>query len=371
MCPGVRALVAAGRLPLAQAREIAKLASASIQSDVAGGAIREYHRDPRSVAKEDPANSDVHVDSVRIVRAAVAEMLDTLRGVPWKADVAFAGRPACGPCPDNSANSLLFGLDPADTTDPAPEARCLNATCYRRKMVAAEEALAVTAKKLAKEKGVRATVAGVRDRSPDCLKPAKVARELERARGTKSKQKGGQDSREKVSVPWDKQPEGKLYAAEDKWTRTCKQLIAKALTAKPFGVACLFTAIETTTWCRHISWGPPKKEALAKVRPLLKHVASGQAADLTALLADVNAERIFDGGGGSWGFWATRHLGGLLNVDLPAEPKLEDFLPKPKAAKPEPAKPKAAKPETKKAAKPKAKKGRGALVRARLRGRKA
>lgn len=313
LCPKVRDLVAARKLPLAQAREVAKLAGAEDQAAVAGWAVSEF-------------NGQLHVHSIERVRQNVAQRLSTLRGVPWEPDVAFAGRPACEGCPDNSAHACLFGADAKDT---APEARCLNTPCYRAKMRASEAALKNTVARLKAKKDVAPTVAGVRGAIPEYVKPATAARHLAQARGVepKAKAKKGQGPAE---VPWEKRPENLYRKAHDDWEEKVETLVAEALCADGMRLTCFCVAILSKTYRNNApTYGEPTKAQRAKVEPVLRRIASGTEKDLALLAADVDLEALFRCGGVE--LWVQRSLAGLLDVTLPREPQKEDFLPKPEA----------------------------------------
>jgi ParB/RepB/Spo0J family partition protein len=322
LCPDVRAMVADGRLPLAQAREVCKLASAEDQTDVASWAAC----DPNEAA--DPRQS-VRIESVAKVRLMVAERLSTLRGVPWEPGVAFAGRPACDGCPDNSAHALLFGTDEEDK---APEARCLNTACYADKMKFAEKALAKEVSTLKARKGVQATAAAVRGETPEYLKAATVARHLAQVRGIEPKAKA--EAKRPREVPYLERPEYKLQEAHRKWQQAVQTAVVSHCCANPQGkdiepqrFACLAMLHQTRTWRRHVRGFEehPSKVVRAKAEPLMARIASSDpAAALTALVADVDPKGLRTG----LPVWVLRHLAGLLDVTLPREPVLEDFLPK-------------------------------------------
>ncbi len=335
LCPQVRALVASRRLPLAQAREIAKLASTFDQEAVAEAATSSW--DWRRGDDAQTEADGVRVQSLVEVRQAVASRLSTLRGVPWKPDVDFAGRPACAMCPDNSANSLLFG---ADADDGAPEARCLNTRCYETKMRAAEKAMRVFVEKAAKDADVRPTAAGVRDLAPDYLKPATVARNLKRLREpSKPKGRSTADTASGGGLPWEKTPGARYSKAWNKWSNKVRRQVEAAIVAEPMRLACFLLAVASPTYNRHIGWAQdgPTKAQRKKIEPLLKRAVRAKMEDLNALAKDfARSGRI--GSPMKCPLWIARHLAGLLSISLDPEPKQEDFLPKPaaKAAAPEP-----------------------------------
>jgi len=326
LCPAVRAMVADRRLPLAQAREIAKLASAEKQTLVAEFATR------YGGYGYEPGGGGMHVESVHLVRRAVAERLSTLRGVPWKPGVAFAGRPACDGCPDNSAHAVLFGIDKDDA---APEARCLNIVCYRAKMRAAEGAVAKTVSRLKANKDVAPTPAAVRQaKAPEYLRPAAVARQLARARGIHPKATKSAKAGAPKGVPYEDRPENRLQEAKDAWEHKVGDLVGARLVADPQRLACFLLAQAGRTLARHVqSWvRTPDAKVWKIVDPVLKRVAAATANDFAALAADVRVEELFSSTSDGLPLWIARRLAGLMGVDLPREPALEDFLVKPAVA---------------------------------------
>lgn len=74
----------------------------------------------------------------------------------------------------------------------------------------------------------------------------------------------------------------------------------------------------------------------AKVRtaldPVLRRIASATPPDFAALAADVKLEGLLDSNADGPPCWIVRRLAGLMDVNLPREPVLEDFLPKKAAA---------------------------------------
>lgn len=112
-----RAMLAAGRINLGQAREICQLADAVEQMEVAAAIALE----PELTGKVYP---------VEYVRDMVEQKRRALGSVPWVLDVAFGGRPMCQGCPNNTATPAqreLFGAPPAGTGE------CVDAGCFQEK----------------------------------------------------------------------------------------------------------------------------------------------------------------------------------------------------------------------------------------------
>jgi ParB/RepB/Spo0J family partition protein len=161
-----RDLVISGRLPIAHAREIAKIGDPDQRDEVA-----------RTAARREDGTGGVEL---RWLKQRVEEYQCSLSIVPWKLDVPFAGKPACSQCPHNSMNdSGLF------EHDQAPEkAHCLNAKCFEHKKDAAEKVIAVTIKGVAakaKPKGKKKsdfaiTESNLAEHMPREIKPSIIVR---------------------------------------------------------------------------------------------------------------------------------------------------------------------------------------------------
>ncbi len=316
LSPRVRALVADGRLPLAHAREVAKLADAESQEEAAAIALGCY----QFPALDDRADGAVHVRPLAQVRQHVARRLATLRGVQWKLDVPFAGRPACEGCLDNSACSSLFDAD-------RPEARCLNLACYRAKATAAEKAVAAAVKKAEPDAACAPTAAGVRRVAPEFVKPASVARRLAAARGLAPKGKAAAADKPK-EIPWDQRPEQKHGRAHRAWKEKVFGAVIEALFADRIRLVRAILFGQTITFERHVQWSDmASRKVVDKVRPMLSRVLGvplSSVASIEAVAADIDPKR-FDL---NWPLWLVRHAAGMLGVNLPPEPVLADFLPK-------------------------------------------
>jgi hypothetical protein len=267
LAPAVRDMVANGILPLGQAREIAVLASAEVQEDVAGSAVSEW-------------NGDTRILAVETLRCMVSSRLSTLKGVPWELGISFIGRPACDACFSNTAKAgSLF--DDAET----PEARCLNLKCYEDKMRAAEKAVRATVRALAKKKEIGATAAQVVDYAPDFVKTAKVARELGKARDPERAERE-QERTDATRVPWDQTPEHKHNMALHAWTTARNKALWTALAAKPMALALWILWTETPGYRRLVGWGDIGKAARPKVEAILNRILAGDESLLVELAAD-------------------------------------------------------------------------------------
>ncbi len=165
-----RRLLAAHRIDVGHARELAKLGDPAAADAVA-----------RFVARSEAGLGGSGVETCRNM---VAERLRSLRSVPWRLDVAFgAGKPgctgqACATCRFNSnSDPDLFGGALAD----APAAGvCTNEACFRAKTeITAKEierASAKAVKRSEKDDGFAATERTMAELVPLHVKPASAAR---------------------------------------------------------------------------------------------------------------------------------------------------------------------------------------------------
>lgn len=159
-----RELVLSGDLPLASARLIAQVADPEARDELARKASARAAYDGRPMA-------------VDAVRERVAEFLYSLRDVPWKLDVPFAGKPACIECEFNSKNSPgLFedgrarvSVRHSMTTTAEGAGVCTQHACWRAKNSAAGAALLKAAKK------AEAAVLTVKGKPTEALVKAKAS----------------------------------------------------------------------------------------------------------------------------------------------------------------------------------------------------
>lgn len=244
-----RELVLSGDLPLAHAREIAKVADPTIRSELAKrAAVNPKTNLPMSLAD---------------LQTEVRQNLLSLAQVPWKLDVTFAGKPACVECPHNSANLPgLFDHHSEYSRDRAaarsrhtgtkgaePAAGvCTLPSCFAEKNAAANAKL-----RSARDKAVRAiqetkpakgaskpapTPTFVAQFTPDFVKPATVATMAkERLTSKPAKKSGRMKVERRQEVPYDQRPEylanNLLWEHRREWRKKYEPLISEALNAKP------------------------------------------------------------------------------------------------------------------------------------------
>jgi len=149
-----RKLVLDGKLPLAHAREIAKLADEKRRAELA----EDY------AAGGDMSISDSEPGKLEELQEDVRRSVFALNVVQWKLEVPFAGKPACEGCPHNSISSPgLFehggdvskdmkagrgtyaSIDAAKASDAGV---CTLPACYEAKLRSAKAAISATAKKI-------------------------------------------------------------------------------------------------------------------------------------------------------------------------------------------------------------------------------
>lgn len=124
----VRQIAMQGLLGVGHLRELAKLGDHQTQADIArwgGGRPGE--------------KGHINLRPVEWFRQQVEQRRRSLKVVPWRLDVTFAGKMACSGCSHNSATDpQLFEMD-----DPkATKGFCLNQPCFDAKQTAAETAVA-------------------------------------------------------------------------------------------------------------------------------------------------------------------------------------------------------------------------------------
>lgn len=151
-----RELVSSGRLPLAHAKEIAKVADPQKRDQLA----EDYCVDGCNSESEGQPGEIEHL------RQEVARVCFSLAQVPWILEQPFDAKPACVECPHNSINNpglfegkTLFADDHRSVnkvgrfggTSERPEPKsgvCLKPSCYQEKSAAASRALSSTVTKV-------------------------------------------------------------------------------------------------------------------------------------------------------------------------------------------------------------------------------
>ncbi|MCK6475305.1 MAG: ParB/RepB/Spo0J family partition protein [Phycisphaerales bacterium] len=142
-----RDLVLEGRLPMAHAREICKVADPARRNELAA----------KYAAADKPG---ARPGDFGELRSEVAGCIMSLHQVPWKLDVPFAGAPACERCPKNSANipRLFEHHQPCQPGYHGPGAVykepaagvCTDRACFGEKSAATNRLIASRGKTLAR-----------------------------------------------------------------------------------------------------------------------------------------------------------------------------------------------------------------------------
>ncbi|MDI1346319.1 MAG: ParB N-terminal domain-containing protein [Pseudolabrys sp.] len=185
-----RKLVAAGLLPIPQARAIARIGNAEDRDDLAHEAAATGARPPLSIDE---------------VERRVGFHIRSLAKVPWDLDVAFGGCPTCTGCPSNSNNDpLLF----EGSSFEIAVAHCSDRGCFEKKTNAAEMAITGAVgkieKRTAKGATVDLTVSAIRAVLPTGIKEEVLQRAAKRKLDPRAKVKADAPSQpspsEKVDV---------------------------------------------------------------------------------------------------------------------------------------------------------------------------
>lgn len=237
-----RELLAAGRLDLGHARELAKIADPKEQASLASMAAR----DEKNVG-------GINVDTLR---NRVNDTLRSLRGVPWRLDIIMdAAKPgmvkaACSSCRYNSlADPSLFEHDAGDTKEAILNAKagtCTNPACFSaRKEICERELPKATANivKTAKKNEIPVTPRSVDagefgDNFPGFLRPETLARKA-RAQIDPPKPKASSSSNgdHQYSSRHNETPEQKAVkqyaAARDEWAVAISKSIRSKLEKVP------------------------------------------------------------------------------------------------------------------------------------------
>ncbi len=332
---GTRKLVRSGRLPLAQAREIAKLADPEAQEQIAQQACT--HED------------GTFGRSVEWVKARVNESVLSLKQVPWDLTQKFAGKQACAMCEHNSANAAaLFIGDKASEVPEIKEVKtgttgvvaragvCLKPSCYDVKRAEAGKGLISATKKAIKlldnppKDGI--TVTEAVDRVlPDGLKAASVSRavkaEIEKP-GTSKKKAAAKEEQHEYRESPQQIAKGKLREARDKIFDGLHASIDKLVKKEPLQLVALSLLTQTEAWGDSTRYSNPKK-ANPHLAKLIKCVKQPTLTGLIELARDIDGQGVITLPN-PWGeveWQAIQWLADAVGHELPAEPKLAEFMP--------------------------------------------
>jgi ParB/RepB/Spo0J family partition protein len=250
-----QAAVRDGRLPLAHAREIARVADPVLRAQF----VKDFAAGGReSISKTEPGKLEE-------LQREVKQRLFTLHTVPWKLDVPFAGKPACTGCPHNSQSlpglfdgggmvstemrggKGTYGGAEADGAKVEAAGVCTMATCYAAKLREAKGLLSSAAKTIVDSKGKPSTKAvtilkhsAIESRVKDRINLKKQSGRSASAKAKKVEKDPAQkkrEARQEAYHDW-------KYGIE-RWAKELEPKLAKVLAAKPGAWAMYHLATET------------------------------------------------------------------------------------------------------------------------------
>ncbi|QQS08647.1 MAG: ParB N-terminal domain-containing protein [Phycisphaerales bacterium] len=338
-------LVLQGKLPLAHAREISKLADEKQRNELA----KDY------AAGGSDSVSDVEAGPLEELQFEVRRSVFSLDVVPWQRHVAFAGRQPCEGCQFNSATQPgLFegggevsvnmiggrGTYDADKASDVAVGICTKPDCYQVKLRAAKGAISAAAKRIVdgekkpSEAKVpefverRALEKKVRDRRAS----AKVRAKRPISEGTASKkptvsEKEAQERHLAIS---------KYNDAIREWARKkVEPEMVKKVLATPglFTILKMITATKLYQATEHWQNSKATKAAEAPgLQRLLKFLEKPDWKGIVEIEKECGRrfgliEPHSDGVSGM-----AERFAKAMGIDVDDPPVLEDFLPKPKGA---------------------------------------
>lgn len=336
MGPKGRALVLAGRLPLAHARMIAKVADPQVREELADS----------YAAGGDDAISSSEAGPLERLAGEVTQRLFALKVVPWRLDVALGGKPPCNGCPHNSeSNPGLF--EHRDGSEASEEMHggigrgwadsdkgpiCTDHRCYAVKLRAAKPLLAAVAKKVVDEKkdpsDVRNAVAVLRPQAMSERCDERRAH-LKARKGTIQRGKAAPSAADEAKKARDEATREWQRAMEER-ADELQPAIAKALAAKP-GAWAVYHLFRETKLYQATQAGDAKAA---------KAVASAEMNTLLQMLANPTWDAVltlergcgrmydlidswYDGKSGM-----ADRIAQALGISIDPPPTVEDFLPK-------------------------------------------
>lgn len=344
-------LVLSGALPLAHAREIAKMADPVARNELATRSAAGY-KPLYGMARD-------HAVSLMDLKREVAKSLLSLAQAPWKLDVAFARAPACTECPHNSANQPgLFdgGVMASGTREEAanrhatpsvkvePKAGvCTAPECFKEKSATANRAISNAAAKhsrsvLAEKPNDRepVTARSVAQVTPVFVEAAKVAAiAKEKVAALASSKPSGSGSASTAPKAKAKTPEqiakDALYDAQREWTLATGTKVWERVKKHPMERLVLTLLVQSSVVNKAVRKGEGAVGAPGVLRLVgflgepvtiaaIEELAKGFNDDYTR---DVLNDLSLDPGGAEF----LRRLALQLDIDA-TPPKLADFMPK-------------------------------------------
>ena len=336
-----RKLLAAGRITIGHARELAKLKDKS-----------ETDRIAEDVARDESGLGGM---SVADTRRRVIEAMCDLSRVPWDLHVAFGKDEkkgchgyACSACPFNStADPDLFEGVVAQNPE---RGVCTNPACFEVKEKIAQKKLddaVAAARKEKKEHKVELTIRGLgavinkfRELKPESL-VRRVKKELEpkerKPSASRSEIYGRQLSPEEKA---EADARGKFQEAKRKWAGELAAAVNKAVEGKPGRLVALEMIKLADVWGHLHPRGDAKKAARivgdAKTKALFAHLKEPTFDGIAALEREASKARYNDFGVSQWDLEdmvpeAIDLLTSTLGVDPPPRPDEAAFLQEAKA----------------------------------------
>jgi len=292
--PKVLSWLAGGYLPLPYARELAKVSDPRRCEDIAHDIIG-Y----RALESKTPG---VGLEPFEVLQRKVTESMYSLKVVPWRLDVAFAGAPACQGCPSNTANDpQLFEGAPKEHN---PEGNvCRNQRCFDNKKRVTQKAIVAGVEKVVdakkKSKDLEVTKTGLGNLIPKIVRDSTFVRQAQKAVDPKSASKVAAAGKKNEPHPdaWDHPKQiakRKFEHACSKWAHAIStQIVGQAFT--PTRKAVLLHLTE----CRDIRdlshWSPAdRQKSIAKPgwRKLLSVAAKLDDEALKAVMEDAKIDAV-------------------------------------------------------------------------------
>lgn len=337
-----RKLVLDGKLPLAHAREIAKLADEKRRAELA----EDY------AAGGDMSISDSEPGKLEELQEDVRRSVFALNVVQWKLEVPFAGKPPCMGCPHNSISSpglfehggdvskdMKAGRGTYATIDAAKASDagvCTLPACYEAKLRAAKAAISATAKKIVDRPTPKKGEPAAKPISvPEYVDPKALDKKVRDRKACS----GGRTAASKVdprakardaAAARKREAEGKLDAALEDRAAKARKAIDAALAKIPGAALLLDLLLRTKAFegmsnsydrkkARRVASSPAVASAVKKLKkPTLQHFLA--------------IEKEHRGRLDSISTWADRDNGFVdvlakaLGVDVEPAPTLDQFL---------------------------------------------
>lgn len=334
-------LVLHGKLPLAHAREISKVADEGRRDELA----EDY------AAGGADSISDVEAGKLEDLQMEVRRSVFSLHVVPWQRHVAFAGRRPCEGCPHNSATNPglfeaggevslsmvggrgTFGSESASSEKVQAAGICTLPACYAEKLRSAKAAIGAASKRIV-DSGKKPEQARV----PEYVSPAALDAKVRDRRKHHGKGKGRPEAR-KQAVPSKQQREAEARReAMSQWKEAMRkranklepQIAAKVMN-KP-GLLAAYTLLRKTELYEATHHYNAEKAIRAANSPamagLLKLLANPDWSAICKIEKDCGRRfGLLDGWRDGPSGMAEK-IAQALGIETTEAPTLESFLPK-------------------------------------------